>query len=260
MLSVKTATNKATRIITYTNPPRDYLTAEGCGELLDAFTEALEDDDVRAVIITGDGEAFIRHYDVRELIAVCEAVRAGETQPEDFEESPFSDLIVAIMNAPKPVISAINGVCMGGGFELALACDLRIAQSDVSHIGLPETRLNIFPGGGGTQHLPRLIGEARALEFVLLGQTVTAQVAKDMGLVHHVADSALSRSLEVADELAARGPEALAIAKRLVRGALSATIADGMRAEQHGFHAVLKADTAMSGMKRFLETGEDITL
>lgn len=259
MAAVTTETKDAARIIRYANPPRDYLTAEGCGALLEAVNTAVEDADIRVIIIAGGGEAFIRHYDVAEIIAAGEGVKAGALGPEDFEKGAFADLMSAISGAAKPVIAAINGVCMGGGFELSLACDLRIAGRDVELIGLPETRIDIFPGGGGTQRLPRLIGEARALEFILRGQTVDAETAGQMGLVHHVADDAVALAVEIAAELAARGPEALAIAKRLVRGALGAPLEEGLRAEQHGFHEALKSDRAMAGMQRFLDEGEDIT-
>ncbi len=103
---------------------------------------------------------------------------------------------------------------MGGGFELSLACDLRIAGRDVAAIGLPETRIGIFPGGGGTQRLPRIIGEAKALEMILRGLTVTGPGAYELGIVHEVVDDPFARALELAAELASRGAEGLAFAKR----------------------------------------------
>ena len=98
------------------------------------------------------------------------------------------------------MVAAINGLCMGGGFELALACDLRIASPAVEAIGLPETRVGIFPGGGGTQRLPRVVGEAKALEIILRGLTFAGEAAHRIGLVHELADDPLARALEMAAE------------------------------------------------------------
>jgi enoyl-CoA hydratase/carnithine racemase len=259
MADVTTETHGAIRLIRYANPPRHYMNAEGCGLMRAAIDAAVADPAIRVLVLTGTGDVFVRHYDVGEIIAVGEAVREGQLKPEDFERGGFADMIQAVFNSPKPVIAAINGVCMGGGFELALACDLRITQSRVPLIGLPETRIGIFPGGGGTQRLPRMIGEARALEFILRGQTVDAEGALGLGLVNAIAADAVGEALKIAGELSQRGAEGLAHAKRLVRGALTWGLVDGTREEQHGFHAVLKADSAMDAMKDFLANGEDIT-
>jgi enoyl-CoA hydratase/carnithine racemase len=259
MVNVTTETRNGISIIRYANPERGYLTAEGCTQLLSAFRAGVDDANTRAIIFTGEDDVFIRHYDVSEIINAGEAVRAGAIDQTAFEAGPFADLTMSIMEAGKPVIAAINGVCMGGGFELALACDFRVAQQDVQLIGLPETRIGIFPGGGGTQRLPRLIGEARALEFILLGQTVTATDAKDIGLVHDASEYALQAALKIAEQLSERGAEALASAKKLVRSALSTDLIDGLRAEQHRFYDILKTDSAAAGMQTFMETGEDIT-
>lgn len=259
MATVTSRTEGATRLIRYANPPRHYMTAEGAGLMLAAVQAALADPAIRVMVLTGTDDVFVRHYDVSEIVAVGEAVRAGQLKPEDFERGGFAGMIRAVFDSPKPVIAAINGICMGGGFELALACDLRIASASVPLIGLPETRIGIFPGGGGTQRLPRMIGEARALEFILRGQTVDAAGALGLGLVNAVAADAVAEALTIATELASRGAEGLAQAKRLVRGALTWGLEAGTREEQHAFHAVLKADSAMAAMRDFLATGEDIT-
>ena len=259
MASITAETHGAARLIRYGNPPRHYMTAEGAGLILAAVQAAVADPVIRVLVLAGTDDVFVRHYDVAEIIAVGEVVRAGQLKPEDFERGGFADMIQAVFYSPKPVIAAINGVCMGGGFELALACDLRIAGNQVPLIGLPETRIGIFPGGGGTQRLPRMIGEARALEFILRGQTVDAEGALALGLVNAVAADAVTDALALAAELSARGAEGLAHAKRLVRGALTWGLVDGTREEQHGFHAVLKADSAMAEMNDFLANGEDIT-
>ena len=259
MAKVTVETKGAVRLIRYANPPRHYMTGEGAGLMQAAIEAAVADPDIRVLVLTGTEDVFVRHYDVGEIVAVAEAVRAGQLKPEDFERGGFADMIGEVFKSPKPVIAAINGICMGGGFELALACDIRIATKSVPLIGLPETRIGIFPGGGGTQRLPRMIGEARALEFILRGQTVDAAGAKELGLVNKVANDAVNDAMVLAAELASRGAEGLAHAKRLVRGALTWGLVDGTREEQHGFHAVLKAESAMLAMREFLVTGEDIT-
>jgi enoyl-CoA hydratase len=138
---------------------------------------------------------------------------------------------------------------MGGGFELSLACDLRIAGSTVTAIGLPETRLGIFPGGGGTQRLPRIIGEAKALEMILRGLTVTGTSALEMGIVHELVADPLARAMEIGAELASRGAEGLAFAKRLTRAALDRPLAEGLADERKSFSAVMRTASAGEGLR-----------
>ena len=152
-------------LLVYANPTNGTMTAGGASEMLAAMQGLVVDAAVRAIVITGGVPGtFIRHYDVGELTVLGDAL-AKAPPPIDVAQSGggFGALIDLIAAAPKPVIAAINGLCMGGGFELTLACDIRIAAADCTAIGLPETRVGIFPGGGGTQRLPRVIGEARAL-------------------------------------------------------------------------------------------------
>ncbi len=147
------------------------------------------------------------------------------------------------------MIAAINGLCMGGGFELSLACDLRIAGKDVTAIGLPETRVGIFPGGGGTQRLPRIIGEAKAVEMILRGLTVDGPGAGELGIVHEVVGDPLARALEIAAELATRGAEGLAFAKRLTRAALDRPLAEGLADERASFLAVMRTASAREALR-----------
>ena len=147
-------------IMTYANPPFGTMTAAGAQEMLEAFRPLATDRAVRAVVVTGGlPDIFIRHYDVGELSAASDASQdrplPPPAEPGARPQRGFLALVDEIFEAPKPVVAAINGLCMGGGFELSLACDLRIASPRVAAIGLPETRIGIFPGGGGTQRLPR---------------------------------------------------------------------------------------------------------
>jgi enoyl-CoA hydratase len=208
---------------------------------------------VRVIVITGGVPGiFIRHYDVGELSAMSDNLAGGAaaTPPQPAARRPgFLELTDLIAGADKPVIAAINGLCMGGGFELSLACDLRIAGQDVTAIGLPETRVGIFPGGGGTQRLPRIIGEAKAVEMILRGLTVDGPGASEFGIVHEVVADPLARSVEIAAELATRGAEGLAFAKRLTRAALDRPLSEGLADERASFLAVMRTASAREGLR-----------
>jgi enoyl-CoA hydratase/carnithine racemase len=246
----------AAAVVTYANPPLGTMTAAGAEEMFQAVQAAARDAQVRCIVLTGGVPGiFVRHYDVGELTVLGERLAqapaaapqtAAQPQPPAGGFLGLTDLIAA---APKPVIAAINGLCMGGGFELSLACDIRIAGKDVTAIGLPETRVGIFPGGGGTQRLPRVIGEARALEMILRGRVVTGPAAHEIGLVHEIADDPLARALQIAEEFAARPPEGVAYAKRLTRAALDRPLSEGLADERRSFSEVVRLPSAIEAMK-----------
>jgi len=242
----------ATAVMTYANPPFGTMTAAGSQEMLDLFRPLAADAGVRAIVITGGlPDIFIRHYDVDELSGMGEALRDRPPPPAAGPpEQGFLALADAIAAAPKPVIAAINGLCMGGGFELSLACDLRIANPKAAAIGLPETRVGIFPGGGGTQRLPRVVGEAKAVEIILRGLTFTGAEAHAIGMVHELADDALARALEIAAEFEGKGAEGVAYAKRLTRAALDRPVAEGLADERASFLAVMQTASAREGLSQ----------
>ena len=253
MSLLKTVDRGAVRVITYANPPFGTMTAAGSTEMFNAIVAAGEDQSVRVVIITGGLPGiFIRHYDVGELSDRADTVHSeapdgpSQSGPRPPGFHALTDMIVTI---EKPVIAAINGLCMGGGFELSLACDLRIVGNAVTAIGLPETRIGIFPGGGGTQRLPRIIGEAKALEMILRGLTVTGSRAHEMGIVHEVVADPLARALEIGAELSSRGAEGLAFAKRLTRTALDRPLTDGLADERKSFGAVMRTASARERLR-----------
>ena len=244
-------------VITYANPPIGTMTAAGSVEMLAAVKAAAEDPSVRSIILTGGVPGiFVRHYDVGELSSASDSLAGAPPPtapaPGAREGGAFGELCDTLAAAPKPVIAAINGLCMGGGFEMTLACDLRIAGRDVSSIGLPETRVGIFPGGGGTQRLPRVIGEAKALEMIIRGLVVDAPRALEIGLVHEVVDGALQRALQIAAEFDDRGADGIAYAKRLTRAALDRPLAEGLSDERRSFGAVMRTASAREGLKRAL--------
>ena len=249
MTLVITEDRGAARVITYANPPFGTMTAAGSTEMYDAVSAAAGDVAVRVIVITGGVPGiFIRHYDVGELSVMSDNL-AAPAPPSATRRPGFLELTDLIAGADKPVIAAINGLCMGGGFELSLACDLRIAGQDVAAIGLPETRIGIFPGGGGTQRLPRIIGEAKAVEMILRGLTVDGPGAGALGIAHEVVADPLARGLEIAAELAGRGAEGLAFAKRLTRAALDRPLSEGLADERASFLAVMRTASAREGLR-----------
>ena len=266
MALVQTEQRGGAAIITYANPPLGTMTAAGAAEMFAATQAAIDDPAARCIIFTGGlPDIFIRHYDVGELTVLGDtlakapprpALPPSDSQPSQGQPAVgFLGLTDMVAGCGKPVIAAINGLCMGGGFELTLACDLRIAGRSVPSIGLPETRVGIFPGGGGTQRLPRVIGEAKALEMILRGLVVNAEQALALGLVHEVADDPLARALEIAAEFAARPPEGLAYAKRLTRAALDRPLSEGLADERRSFVEVVRLPSAIGAMRASLSAG-----
>jgi len=241
-------------VITYANPPLGTMTAAGSREMYAAVKAASEDETVRSIVLTGGLPGiFVRHYDVGELSFASDAT-AGNAAPPPAPSAPpapgFLEMTDLLAAAPKPVVAAINGLCMGGGFEMTLACDIRIAANDGTvTIGLPETRVGIFPGGGGTQRLPRVVGEAKALEIILRGLTVDADEALRIGLVHELSADPLARALEMAAEWDTRGADGIAYAKRLTRAALDRPIAEGLADERRSFGAVMRTASAREGLR-----------
>ncbi|MFN9579443.1 MAG: enoyl-CoA hydratase/isomerase family protein [Novosphingobium sp.] len=262
MSQVSTSDRGPVRIITLTNPPRGYMNATNAAELLVALQDALAAPEIRVIVFTGGlPGVFIRHYDVGEIKAVEGALRAGAIQPGgDRAASPVYALIDLMLACEKSTIAAINGICMGGGCEFALCCDMRIAESGDYTIGLPETRLGIIPGVGGLQLLARTVGLSRAREMVMRGRVVGPNEALRIGLVDEVVSVTLDRALEIAAELAANPPHAVAATKRLARRvAAGETREQGLLTSATEFMGTLvDSDETPKLIDAFLEGGEDI--
>ena len=213
-----------------------------------AVLEQLQDDDeVRVVVITGAGDkAFIAGADIAEF--------AGRTALMQRNVMLGRSLFTAIDVFPKPVIAMINGYCLGGGCELALACDLRIASQSAS-FGQPEINLGIIPGGGGTQRLTRLIGEGKAMEMILTGEIIDARTAFDLGLVNHVvpAEQLEAKTLEIANRIAEKSPVALRLAKEAVKLASRSNLDEGLRREVDLFAMCFSSEDKDEGVSAFLE-------
>jgi len=209
--------------------------------------ELRADDSVRVVIITGAGDkAFIAGADIAEF-----ADRTAISQREIMLER---GLFNAVDTFPKPIIAMVNGYCLGGGCEVALACDIRVA-SETASFGQPEINLGIIPGGGGTQRLPRLVGEGNAMEMILTGEIIDAQTAFNLGLVNHVvpADQLEIKTMEIANRIAEKSPIALRLAKEAIKLAARSNLDEGLRREVDLFALCFSSADKEEGVKAFLE-------
>jgi enoyl-CoA hydratase len=224
------------------------LNAETITQLDVAVRRIADDDAIRGVILTGSGDkAFVAGADIAELaqmgpltgIAVS---RAGQATFRMLEQ------------LPKPVIAAVNGFALGGGLELALACHLRIA-GEKARFGLPEVKLGIIPGYGGTVRLPRLIGKGRALEMILTGEMINAEEAFRIGLVNRVVAQGelLPYTKQLLEKIIANGPVAIRMAIEAVDRAMETTLDDSLLLESNMFGLLSATDDMHEGMKAFLE-------
>ncbi len=206
------------------------------------------DEEVGVVIVTGAGEkAFVAGADIAGL--VTQGVLGGAANARHGQA-----LTAAIETSAKPFLAAINGYALGGGLELALACDLRFA-SDRAKLGLPEVGLGIIPGYGGTQRLPRLIGMGPALQLILTGDPIDADTALRVGLVNGVCapDALLDTVRGVAARILSRGPQALALAKQAARRGAELSQEAGLQLEADLFGAISSTEEMREGLTAFLE-------
>jgi enoyl-CoA hydratase len=220
--------------------------------LLNAFSAALDDiagkGDIRVVVLTGAGEkAFVAGADITEL------ARQSPLQTKLLSERGH-DIFLKIEALPQPVIAAVNGFALGGGCEIALACDL-IYASETAQFGLPEINLGLIPGYGGTQRLPRLVGRNMAKEMIFTGKMIAAEEAQRMGLVNGICppDALMETVMGTARILAAKGAVALRAAKQAVNQGLEAPLHTGIQMEINQFAMTLLSGDAREGMAAFLE-------
>jgi enoyl-CoA hydratase len=236
--------------LTLVNPPLNLVTEALLHELTATLEtlEAAAPGDVRAVVVTGSGD---RAFSAGSHVGEFESQRGPAGRERHELESGVARRLAEL---PMPTIAAIEGNALGGGLELALCCDIRIA-SERARLGLPEVRLAVTPGAGGTQRLPRVVGSARAKELILTGRVLTAEEAERIGLVHQVvpAGRALAAADEVASEIALRGPLAVREAKRLIDQATDLDLADGLAAELDASDRIFVTDDLLEGATAFLE-------
>jgi enoyl-CoA hydratase len=236
--------------LTLVNPPLNLVTEALLHELAAALDvlRAAAPGDVRAVVVTGSGD---RAFSAGSHVGEFESQRGPSGRERHELESGVARRLAEL---PMPTIAAMEGNALGGGLELALCCDIRIA-SERARLGLPEVRLAVTPGAGGTQRLPRVVGLARAKELILTGRVLSAAEAERIGLVHQVvpAGGALAAADEMAAEIALRGPLAVREAKRLIDHATDLDLASGLAAELDASDRIFATDDLLEGATAFLE-------
>ncbi len=227
------------------------LDAEANREMSLIWDDFERDDDLRVAIITGAGErAFCAGADLKSLIpAQREAVRDGKSDPWGFG----GDLARG-RKMSKPIIAAVNGHCLAGGLEIALACDIRIGSPNAT-FGLAEVKWAIIPGAGGTQRLPRAVPLGHAVEMILTGDPVDADEALRIGLINRIVpqDQLLDSAMELAERIASRGPLAVRAARRAIFEGLGRDFEAGMALEELLFNEAIRTEDAQEGPRAFAE-------
>lgn len=237
-------------VVTIDNPPMNVLSTEVGAALHTALMRLEQDGEVVAVVLCGQGErAFMAGADIREFPAAL-----GQPGQAFALATKLHALMDLVDQFPKPVLAALHGFVLGGGMELALACDIRICDED-TRLGLPEINLGIFPGAGGTQRLPRLIGEARAKELIFTGTPIAADLAREWGLVNRVVakGESLATTKELAAQIAQKSLPALTRIKRAIAGGRSLPLAAATLQEARLFDEVFQTADSLEGVTAFVE-------
>ena len=285
---VETQRDGRVMTVRLSHPPHNFMTGRMVAELADLVDDLRDDASVGAVIVTGGVEgSFVTHFDVAEILAGSEAVGPAPGRAvaggalraagaiaripgakDALSRTPAAglvelrrihDLFVAIGRSDKVWLAAINGLAMGGGCELALACDLRYMTADPdARIGLPEMTVGLIPGGGGTQRLGRIIGMGRAVEMILEGRVLAPGEAEEIGLVHRVVppEALLDEARSTAERLARRAPATVAALKRAVYDGATRPLADGLHLERAAFLSVTARPGAVRAMRAYVEEVE----
>jgi len=223
------------------------INSETRSELASAFEELDQDDNIKVSILTGSsGKAFIAGADVKEF------AKKDITNQENMKKDWRVTDVIAGSN--KPVIAMINGFCLGGGLEIAMACDLRTA-SENSKLGQPEINIGIIPGAGGTQRLTRLVGEGRSMELIMTGKMITAEKACEWGLVNLVTneDELKKKTMKLAKEIAEKSTFAIKRAKKSIKAVSNMSINEGLKFEQELFLECFKSNDGKEGISAFVE-------
>jgi enoyl-CoA hydratase/carnithine racemase len=231
------------------NPPMNALSWDVLQEMDKVFSELDADDNVKVVVFSGAGRAFIAGADIRGLQALASAQEAKEKTNRYFHAT-----LNRIEVFRKPVIAAIDGFCLGGGLEVALVCHMRIA-GEQAQFGVPEIKLGVFPGAGGTQRLPRTVGKAKALEMILTGEFISAQDALNWGIVNRVVpqDRVLDEARTLAEQIASKGQVAVRAAMNAVIEGFKGDLDRGLGVEVEDFSRLFETEDMKEGMAAFLE-------
>ncbi|MFZ5981272.1 MAG: enoyl-CoA hydratase/isomerase family protein [Candidatus Zixiibacteriota bacterium] len=223
------------------------LNDETISELNKVFNKNKDNDAVKSVILTGAGKAFIAGADIGEL-------KAADSEKGKLISEKGLRLMESIQYFPRPVIAAINGFALGGGCEIAMACDIRLA-SEKAKMGQPEVNLGLIPGYGGTQRLSRLVGRGKAMELILTGNMIDAAEAHRIGLVDEIypPEELIDKALEMAKLINTKSPLAICVAKEAINKGLDMPLLDGCDMEMHMFGEICGSDDKNEGTSAFLE-------
>ena len=264
MAAVALDTDAGIATITFNNPPKGFLTSAMLMELGSFLDEVESDDSVRALILTGGlPGVFIRHFAVEEILGMSDALRDQQARglpAPRFSRAPLRGVWERLDNFSKPTIAAINGTCGGGGCELALCCDIRLAGPGDYEIGQMEILVGRLPGAGGTVRLARAVGTAKALEWVLRGTTLGPKEAFEQGLVnHYVEGDVVAAAREIAGEFLDKPPAALAYIKRVLRSGYGRALQDGLDEESDLFASLIAGDErALAMMRDYVASGHQL--
>jgi enoyl-CoA hydratase len=244
-----TQTRGQVAVLTLNRPGRlNAIGRDVLGLLAAAVTEAAADEQVRALVIAGAGRAFCAGADLTEIEALPDALAFRGFI------AAMAEVYQLIADCPKPSVAALHGLAFGGGLELALACDLRVAEAE-ARLGVPEMKLGVLPGAGGTQRLPRLVPPGIAKQMILTGEPITAERAHVLGLVNELAapGKAVPAALSLAAQVAAGAPLALAVGKRLVDHGLGMDLAAAISYEGESVSMLFGTADRAAGLEAFRE-------
>ena len=249
MSVIKTTLEDHIAIITI-NRPEAYnaMNPDVIESLENQINEFINDDNVGVIILTGAGDkAFVAGADIKRMNEM--------TQKEALEFGKSGQhLTLTIENSPKPIIAAVNGFALGGGCEISLACHIRVA-SESAQFGQPEVLLGILPGWGGTQRLPRIVGIGLANELIATGRRISAQEAKDIGLVNHVVeqDKLIQKCKDISIEILKNGPNAIAKSLQCIRYGIGRNLDEGLKFEVKAFSSLFDKPESKEGLIAFVE-------
>lgn len=243
--SILTETRGRVGLITLNRPQvRNALNYQLVRELMDALESFDKDENIGAMVVTGDEKAFAAGADIKEM--------ADKSVTEMMDRDQVGSF-ARILTIQKPVIAAVSGYALGGGCEIAMSCDMIVA-SESAKFGQPEITIGVIPGAGGTQRLTRAVGKTIAMEMILNNRTLSAQEALQFGLINRVVpnDRYLEEALKLAEEIAARAPVAVRVAKKMINQAYERTLTDALHVERQEFYNLFATEDQKEGMQAFV--------
>jgi enoyl-CoA hydratase/carnithine racemase len=234
--------------VTINYPPANVLTPQGLMELESTLDELAKNEHVKVLVLTGTGRFFIAGADIR-VLAEIDSSSKGKVMALTGQ-----GIFRKMETWPKPIIAAINGACLGGGLELAMCCHIRLAAEGI-RLGQPEINLGIIPGFGGTQRLLRIIGQSKATELILTGDSISAQEGRSLGLVSQVfpPDELMRQATGLARRIASKGQLAVRAALKAIRQGSELGLREGLQLEATLFGTLCESEDKQEGLRAFLE-------